>query len=47
MGVGGGLSIIMLNALYRFRLDSEERTHRDEALQYLEEHGDWPDEPTR
>ncbi|MGO9881990.1 MAG: hypothetical protein ACLP4R_21240 [Solirubrobacteraceae bacterium] len=46
MGVGGGLSIIMLNALYRFGVsDSEERARHDEALRYLEEHGEWPDDP--
>ncbi|MGO9753103.1 MAG: hypothetical protein ACLP22_16660 [Solirubrobacteraceae bacterium] len=46
MGVGGGLSIIMLNALYRFGVsDSEERARHDEALRYLEEHGEWPEDP--
>ena len=41
---GGGLSIIMLNALYRFGVsDSEERARHDED-RCTKEHGEWPDD---
>ena len=43
LGVGGGLSIIMLNVLYRLGVSGDlERVREEEARRYLEEHGEWP-----
>ena len=52
LGVGGGLSIVLLNFLYRLGVDGDrDRAREEEARRYLEVHGHWPDEeptpPTR
>jgi hypothetical protein len=45
LGVGGGLSLIMLNFLYRLGVSGDrERDQEEEARTYLERHGYWPDE---
>ena len=45
LGVGGGLSLIMLNFLYRLGVSGDrERAQEEEARTYLERHGYWPDE---
>jgi hypothetical protein len=45
MAVGGGLSVFLLNALYRVGVQGEaEREREDEARAYYAEHGRWPDE---
>ena len=46
MAVGGGLSVLMLNALYRLGVSGDaERARHEEAWRYFEEHGEWPDDP--
>lgn len=43
MGVGGGLSVIMLNVLYRLGVSGDEEREREAAARrYLDEHGEWP-----
>ena len=45
LGVGGGLSLIMLNFLYRLGVSGDrEREQEEDARSYLERHGYWPDE---
>jgi hypothetical protein len=45
MAVGGGLSVFLLNALYRVGVQGEtEREREDDARAYYAEHGRWPDE---
>src|SRR3984957_21355891 len=45
LGVGGGLSLIMLNFLYRLGVSRDrEREQEEDARTYLERHGYWPDE---
>jgi hypothetical protein len=45
LGVGGGLSLIMLNFLYRLGVSGDrERDREEDARTYLERHGYWPDE---
>jgi len=45
LGAGGGLSLIMLNFLYRLGVSGDrERDQEEEARTYLERHGYWPDE---
>jgi hypothetical protein len=45
LGVGGGLSLIMLNFLYRLGVSGDrERDQEEAARTYLEHHGYWPDE---
>jgi hypothetical protein len=49
MAVGGGLSVLLLNFMYRLSASSElDRAREDQARVYFDEHGDWPqDEPSR
>jgi hypothetical protein len=49
MAVGGGLSVLLINWLYRLGVSGDrERQQEEEARAYLEEHGVWPeDEPQR
>jgi hypothetical protein len=49
MAVGGGLSVLLLNFMYRLSVSSElDREREEEARAYFDEHGDWPeDEPAR
>ncbi len=43
--VGAGLSLIMLNFLYRLGVSGDhEREQEEDARTYLERHGYWPDE---
>lgn len=45
MAVGGGLSVLLLNFMYRLSVSSElDRQHEDQARVYLDEHGDWPED---
>lgn len=45
LSVGGGLSVLMINWLFRLGVSSDlEREDEERARQYLEEHGHWPDE---
>jgi hypothetical protein len=48
MAVGGGLSVLLLNLMYRLSVSSElDREREERARAYFDEHGDWPeDEPT-
>ncbi len=46
MAVGGGLSVLMINALYRLGVSGdEERARHEEAWRYFEAHGEWPADP--
>ena len=45
MSVGGGLSVLMLNWMFRLGVSGDrERDREEQARRYLEEHGHWPDE---
>jgi hypothetical protein len=45
MCVGAGLSIALLNVLFRFGAKGDrERDDEEAARRYLAEHGHWPDE---
>lgn len=45
MAAGGGLSVLLINFLYRLGVSGDrEREREEEARRYLEEHGVWPDE---
>ena len=45
MCVGAGLSVLLINVLFRFGAKGdEEREREDEAREYLAKHGHWPDE---
>ena len=45
---GAGLSVLMLNWMYRVGVAGDrEREREEEARRYLEEHGHWPDERPR
>jgi hypothetical protein len=47
MAVGGGLSVLMINFLFRLGVSGDqERAREDAARAYFDEHGEWPvDEP--
>jgi hypothetical protein len=46
MFVGAGLSVVVLNLLFRFETSGDvERDAEEAARRYLDEHGHWPDEP--
>ncbi len=48
MLTGAGLSIVLLNVLYRIGVQGdEERDREEEARVFLDEHGYWPDEEPR
>lgn len=49
MAVGGGLSVLLINFLFRLSVSSNrDREREEEARQYFDEHGEWPeDEPRR
>jgi hypothetical protein len=49
IAAGGGLSVLMINFMYRLSVSSElDRNREEQARVYLEEHGEWPeDDPTR
>lgn len=43
--IGAGLSVVLLNLLYRLSVSSErEREREEEARRYLDDHGVWPDD---
>jgi hypothetical protein len=45
MAAGSGLSVLLLNYLYRMGVSGDlEREREEEARRYLAEHGHWPDE---
>ena len=45
MLVGAGLSVALLNVLFRFGAKGDEEREREEAARdYLAEHGHWPDD---
>jgi hypothetical protein len=45
MCVGAGLSVFLINILFRFGAKGdEERAREDAAREYLAERGHWPDE---
>ena len=41
--IGAGLSVVLLNLLYRLSVSSE-REREEEARRYLDDHGVWPDD---
>jgi hypothetical protein len=46
MVVGAGLSVWLLNLLYRVGVKGDrERATEDEAREFFDRHGHWPDEP--
>jgi hypothetical protein len=46
MAVGGGLAVMLLNGLFRLGVaGDEERKREEEARQYFDEHGEWPEDP--
>ena len=48
MAVGGGLSVILFNVLFRLGLSSEaDREEEERARVYFDEHGEWPEEKPR
>ena len=45
LAVGGGLSVLMINWLFRLGVSGDlERDEEERARQFLDEHGYWPDE---
>jgi hypothetical protein len=45
MIVGAGLSVWLLNLLYRVGVSGDRERHtEDEAREYFDRHGHWPDE---
>jgi hypothetical protein len=45
MCVGAGLSVLLLNVLFRFGASGdEERDREDAAREYYTQHGRWPDD---
>jgi hypothetical protein len=46
MCVGAGLSVALINVLFRFGArGDEERQAEEDAREFFSEHGHWPDEP--
>jgi hypothetical protein len=45
MAVGGGLSVLLINFLYRLGVSGDrEREAEESARAYFDEHGEWPEE---
>ena len=45
MAVGGGLSVLLINFLYRLGISGDrEREDEERARAYFDEHGEWPEE---
>jgi hypothetical protein len=45
MAVGGGLSVLLINFLYRLGVSGDrEREDEERARAYFDEHGEWPEE---
>jgi hypothetical protein len=48
MAVGGGLSVLLINFLYRLGVSGDrEREEEERARAYFDEHGEWPEEEQR
>ena len=48
MAVGGGLSVLLINFLYRLGVSGDqEREAEERARAYFDEHGEWPEEEER
>lgn len=48
MAVGGGLSVVLLNFLFRLSVSSEaDRAEEEQARAYFDEHGEWPEDKPR
>jgi hypothetical protein len=48
MAVGGGLSVLLINFLFRLGVSGDqEREREEEARRYFDEHGEWPEEEER
>jgi hypothetical protein len=48
MAAGGGLSVLLLNCMYRLSLSSErDREEEARARRYFDEHDQWPEEEER
>lgn len=48
MAVGGGLSVLLINFLFRLGVSGDlEREREEEARRYFDEHGVWPEEEER
>jgi hypothetical protein len=45
MGAGGGLSVLLINFLFRLGVSGDrEREAEEQARRHFDEHGRWPDE---
>jgi hypothetical protein len=45
MAAGGGLSVLLINFLYRLGISGDrEREEEERARAYFDEHGEWPEE---
>lgn len=48
MAAGGGLSVLLINFLYRLGVSGDrEREDEERARAYFDEHGEWPEEEVR
>ncbi|HEY6526111.1 MAG TPA: hypothetical protein VIY10_20165 [Solirubrobacteraceae bacterium] len=48
LAVGGGLSVVLFNVLFRLGLSSEaDREEEERARNYFDEHGEWPEDKPR
>lgn len=48
MAVGGGLSVLLINFLYRLGVSGDrERDEEERARAYFDEHGEWPEEKVK
>lgn len=48
MAVGAGLSVLLINFLFRLGVSGDrEREREEKARRYFDEHGVWPDEETK
>ena len=48
MAVGGGLSVVLINVMFRLSLSSEDdRAEEERARDYFDEHGEWPEDEPR
>jgi hypothetical protein len=48
MAAGGGLSVLLINFLYRLGVSGDrEREEEERARVYFDEHGEWPEEQVK
>ena len=48
MAAGGGLSVLLINFLYRLGVSGDrEREEEERARMYFDEHGEWPEEEVK